>query len=554
MEFIEMTGTVLRLCLFLASLTGYVFFFIHKYQVRIEFAPAITCAWASNLLFAAGLWNILPQAVWLLLISGLVLFTRAFRRKFWPDRRSQTLYLGYLCIAVYFFWLFQGVHVTSYDNFSHWATVVKDMLIENRMPNFQDTVIRFQSYPLGSSLFLYAVCRVIGVQEGCMLWAQLLMLVSFLFCIGAFVRKRAWWQPAAFSLLGVWTLTVNNSIYELRVDTLLPLAGAAAFAVLYDNKAEPQKAFSSSVSLLALIMNIKNSGIFFYAVCLIFAFIAMRKSIWQYKLHFFGAGLFVPLSVMYLWKRHVAFAFSAGMDSKHSMNFAHFEEMAAKKTAADIAEIGMEMVKRFTKFDSIEVKLLLFLTVFLCVVAIAVRNTKGAKKILCLLAADWGCLIVYIISLYAMYVFSMPLAEAVHLASYDRYVLSVLIFICGITMVVCLDLADASFPIHVEGVAALLFTAVLVSQAAPRLQQLYQRPVFAGTKRSYLQGQIKKHGLKEGDACLIVCGGSDDDTRYFFYLTRYELWSDQVLSVQKEEFSQYRDKIAAYDAVILWEP
>lgn len=554
MDIIKMAGTLLRLCLLLASLTGYVFFLIRRCQVRMEFAPAITCAWASNLLFAAGLWNLLPQAVWLLLLGGLILFVRSFQKKFLPDKRSLLLFCGFVCIVLYFFWLFYGVHITSYDNFSHWATVVKDMLLNDRMPNFEDTVIRFQSYPLGSSLFLYAVCKIVGPAEGCMLWAQLLMLASCLFCMSAFVKKRTLWQLPALGLMALWMLTVNNSIYELRVDTLLPVTGVAVFAVLYAYRGEPKKAWVSSMGLLILLIQIKNSGIFFYAVCIVYAFFAMRKSIWQYRLHFFGAGLFAPLFAMYLWKRHVAFAFSAGMDSKHSMNLAHFEEVAAQKTAGDIQKIGIEMLKRLTQLDNIEVKLLLFYIVFFCVLAIVLRKSAGVKKVLCLLAANGGCMLLYLISLFAMYVFSMPLGEAVNLASYERYVLSVVIFICGVTIVVLFDLIDVPALISAAGAAVFLFAALLVCQNAPRMTQLYEKPKFAGTKRSYLQAQIRKNGLKEGDSCLICCAGTDDDRRYFFYLTRYELWSDKVLSIQKEDFSKYQDQIASYDAVITWEP
>ena len=40
-----------------------------------------------------------------------------------------------------------------YDNFSHWAVVVKYMLATNRIPDAASAIIDFKSYPLGSSSF-----------------------------------------------------------------------------------------------------------------------------------------------------------------------------------------------------------------------------------------------------------------------------------------------------------------------------------------------------------------------------------------------------------------
>lgn len=571
---------MLRLCLLIVSMTGYILFFTQKYRIRIEFAPALFCAWTSNLLFAAGIWNILPQMVWLLYAGGFLLLALSWKYNFRFDRRSLLLYGSFLCLAAFFFQVLKRAHFTGYDNFSHWATVVKDMLLENRMPNFEDPVIRFQSYPLGSSLFLYGICRMIGTAEGCMLWAQLLMQISFLFCTMVLARKKNWYLLPVLILFGMWALSVNNSIYELRVDTLLPLAGIAAFTVIFHHKKEPEKALSHSVGILMLLINIKNSGVFFYAACILFFVACTGKYFRQHKLRVCCAGLAAPLLMMYLWKRHVAFAFSDGMASKHSMDLAHFGEMAAKKTKDDMIGIGLDILRRFTELEHIEVKLMLLLTVFLLVMAVLLYPYGQMKKMFRLLAADWGCLAAYTVSLYAMYVFSMPMGESARLASYDRYVLSVLIFLYGVTAVVVLDTVgiavreltgadiarlqmpeNARTPVTcifgkiqiLPAAVLILFAAALAWQVRERLQLLYQQPAFAGTKRSHLQELIRKDGIKEGDSCVIYCHASDDDARYLFYLARYELWSDEILVVQEKDFEEHMSEMEDYGHLIVWD-
>lgn len=558
---------ILRFSLILFSMTGYLLFFHQKYQIRIEFAPALFCAWTSNLLFLAGLLNVLPHMVWLLWAGGVFLLIWSWKEKYRLNRRSLLFYGIFLCVIVFFFCILQGAHITKYDNFSHWATVVKDMLRENRMPNFEDAVIRFQSYPLGSSLFIYGICLVTGSADGCMLWAQLLMQISFLSCLAVFIQKKNWNIAFVFVFYSIWALSVNNSIYELRVDTLLPLAGVASFAMIYEEKHNSQKALYHASGIWILLINIKNSGIFFYAVCLFFYAVYYNKELKRRKLCFLCTGLFAPLFTMFLWKRHVAFAFSDGMSSKHSMNLAHFEEMAAKKTADDVIGIGVQILKRFLNPDNLEVKMMLILTVFLLMMATLLRGQKMMKTIVVLLASSWGCLAVYTISLFAMYVFSMPMGESARLASYDRYVLSVLIFIFGIAVVVITDVArvlaqiqanqmhhsSGMYQVRMLVMAAALFSAVLVWQVRKRLPLLYQAPDFDGTKRSLLQELIQRDGLEEGDSCFIYCNGSDDDARYFFYLTRYELWSNDILVVTAEEFQEKQDQIEAYDYLVIWE-
>ena len=162
-----------RFCLLLLSLTGYVFFITQKYRIQVAFVPALVCAWSSSLLFAAGLINCLPVAVFVLFAGGFVLLALSIRHKYFFTKQDTLKYAGFLAAIIYFFILMQGCHFTSYDNFSHWATVVKDMLAVNRMPNFEDSIIRFQSYPLGSSLFIYYICKIIGTSDACFLFAFL---------------------------------------------------------------------------------------------------------------------------------------------------------------------------------------------------------------------------------------------------------------------------------------------------------------------------------------------------------------------------------------------
>ncbi len=79
-----------------------------------------------------------------------------------------------------------------------------------------------------------------------------------------------------------------------------------------------------------------------------------------------------------------------------------------------------------------------------------------------------GCFAVWLIMIYAMYVFSMPISEAKVLASYDRYTLTGLLFSCGIASVFLLealdcDVIEVSVRLqYVKGAASVVMAALLI--------------------------------------------------------------------------------------------
>ncbi len=648
-------GTAILLAKFLIlmlSVTGYLLFAVQKYRIRPEFAPALFCAWTSNLMFMGGILNFLPETAGMVWAGGIVLLVLALRRQVCVqegygqlsgsgtvrlagsrpkgqmgqpgsrtvrlagkyeirlDRRSILLYVGFLFLSVYFAWLLRGTHYTSYDNFSHWATVVKDMLLEGRMPNFQDAVIRFQSYPLGSSLFLYYICRIVGVTDACLLWAQLFMLISFLFCLTVFIKKRNWYMGLLAFLYSLWALTANNSIYELRVDTLLPLAGVAAFAIIFYYKDDLGRAAWCSCGLHLLLVNMKNSGIFFYAACFLVLVAYVRKGAKQRGMAhvqggpqpgkvlaqggpqlenvlaqsrqqpgealacggqrpetgrtdrkqvrlpaFLIASLGLPVWMLLLWKRHVALVFPDGMGAKHSMSVENFEHIFSQKTKADVLQIAQQMAGRFLSFENIEVWMLLFFTaVFIAFLTLLCKNRQDRGRAARMFAAVLGCFGLYTVSMFGMYIFSMPLGEALHLASYDRYVLSVLIFLYGVIVIFIMETARGFSKTAAAGISlVVLLAACLLWQGRESLPTLVQKPDFAKTKRCSLQNMIQRDGLHEVKSYFVYCNGTDDDRRYLFYLMRYELWTSDMAVVTKKDFLEKKGEIAGCDYFVVWD-
>ena len=181
----------IRVLLFALSVFGWLTLLHKKTDAAVEFLPAVVFCGQICILFLAGILNLLPLSVAVLFLGGLVLAVLS-----WKDRGTYRDFLcpGYVFFAaagLYFLLLMKGQVFNSYDNFSHWALIVKQMLMTDRFPTFQDPIILFQAYPVGSSAFVYYVSKIIStVSEGCQMFAQTLLTLSMILPLFSCVRKK----------------------------------------------------------------------------------------------------------------------------------------------------------------------------------------------------------------------------------------------------------------------------------------------------------------------------------------------------------------------------
>ena len=153
-----------------------------------------------------------------------------------------------------------------YDNFSHWAVVVKYMLVTDRIPDAASAIIDFKSYPLGSSSFLYYVWRIVGNGEGVMLVAQAMLLFASFYAVFGAIRDQKRFLLAALLGLGCSAMAYFNisiRINNLLVDFLLPALALAVIGVLLVERKKFFTACLAVLPVLGLLTIVKNTGIFF---------------------------------------------------------------------------------------------------------------------------------------------------------------------------------------------------------------------------------------------------------------------------------------------------
>lgn len=552
---------MLRILLFAASAAGWLVVLNKKYDVAAEFAPAIYCSGCSGVLFFAGIWNLLPEAAAAITIGGLLCAAWAVWKKVRLSRRTWWVAAGFGAALLYFAWLHCGEQFTETDSFTHWALIIRELLVLDRMPNFSDGVILFQAYPMGSALWVYYVCRVAGWGESFFLFAQQIMLLSFILPIFAWVTKEKWHMAVLAVGYSVFALCANIPVNELMVDSLMPMAAVALFCI--GSCYREEKALWCAMPLLVFLMQVKNSGVFFAAAILAcFLVFRGRELLARRSLgyRFLTLDVLVPFASFLLWQKHVDLVFPFGDESLHAMSTANFANTVSEKTAEDIRQICLNIWTSATSLKNNTVSLMAFLTLVLIGLIVYDRcRRKEIKKWTALLCVDWAVYIVYVLGLLATYLFSMERAEALRLASFRRYLQSYGIFVYGITLAQIMRYGDLGRP--GKGAAALCLVLALVPFWNPDgfvfrypdgWKSLVSRSDNSDTTLTTVRGHTAEYGELAPYMSYYVYNGSEKSIsrNYLVHVLRYELRSDKVWV--DEDFDPFQGDIKSLGADYLY--
>ena len=425
----------------LCSLSGYMMFVRTKLRLQTEFVPVFVCSAITCAVYLCGLAGFLLPGSEVVLAAGFFLFvfflTRLIRNKSYRNFRLSLFQAGVFLGGLFFFQLLLTSRLIHYDNFSHWAVVVKQMLSTNAFPDAASALIDFKNYPLGTSSFLYFICRFAGNSQGIMLAGQAILIFSCFYALfGVITEKRRFllfaFLAAGCSALSVFNITIR--ITNLLVDFLLPVYTLVIFVMAYRYQREIKKACISIIPAAGLLMIIKNTGTIFAAIgflYLIYAWLKNRdKPFWKNGLNVLlsiGAAL-VPYL---LWNIHMAVGFQ-GIENKFEVSVDTISGISGGKSPEEVRRI-MELFAQ-SVFDITSRPAMgtlgfnaaaIIASVFAAVILKKSWNLWKALIALNLVLAG------YYLGILALYIFSMPLDEALRLAGFERYASSIVVLFAG---------------------------------------------------------------------------------------------------------------------------
>lgn len=529
----------IRVLLFALSVFGWLTLLHKKADIAVEFLPAAVFCGQICVLFLGGILNLLPLSVAVLFFGGLFLAALSLK-----DRRMYRDFLcpGYVFFAaagLYFLLMMKGQVFNTYDNFSHWALIVKQMLMTDRFPTFQDPIILFQAYPVGSSAFVYYVSKIIStVSEGCQMFAQTLLTLSMILPLFSCVRRKK--AEGTLLILGasLFFLSSNTVPSELLVDALLPLAGGFGFLLLERELEGEKQTVWLSILPAAAVIAIKNSGIFFWALMaarLCVHWFRNRRTADRNAVCSWAALIAAPLSFLLLWNRHVNYVFSSASSTPHSMSLSSYLSNIQMKLAdGSIAQIVHAFLQKLLGGREL---FYLLIVLLLAAIAVHVKKLPGrsfVKPILFILAA----FTLYQAGNLCMYLFSMPEGEALVMSGYDRYYGSIILFCYLYALYYILEWMELQKHLPAIAVTLLLLCVFWKAGANPSIL----RRSSTGSVRAEMERLMTDYSIEHSLAYLVCI--PQDDMGYTYHLTKYLLYTNTVdvhVITDKAQFAETVD-------------
>jgi hypothetical protein len=576
--------------LLILSFLGYMLLARKSLKLQWEFIPVAVFSAVACLCFIGGLFERLRETATGVLLGGLVglavvvLLLSVKHVRFRKRIPSIPLFqLGFFVGTALFLAQLAGQRLEHYDNFSHWAVVVKGMLSTDAFPTPYDDLIDFKNYPLGASSFIYYICRFAGNAQPVMLIAQGVLIFAAFYAIFGIIGQRRRFLLYAFLGLGLSTLSFFNltvRINNLLVDFLLPILTLAVFAAAYRYRGELTKACLVIAPTAGLLTVVKTTGVVFAAIGLLyFLFMAIRHArgpFWRNALQVVGTIAFTLLPY-FGWNRRMAGDF-AQVDNKFDVSPTALDGLDAGKTAEDmqhIVRLFLESSLDLTTRPALGIAVFQVAAVAASLVAkFGFRKKWNLWK--ALIALD-ACLLLYYAGILAMYLFMMPLDEAIRLAGFERYASSIVVlFVGGLVMCAAIDLERSFYyqlddvppsrafksaqtkSIYQKGVWACLglAVAILLSEynGIQTVAQSYETTLpykveQVSGDRWYADGRVdeSRYLFYSSDANLQV-------TNYYLqYIARYFLYAPNVDGIVLFYEDNMNNLLSGYDYLVVVE-
>lgn len=516
-------------------------------------APCFVACSIICVLMFAGMLHVLKYGFALLYFGGFAgLIYTYFIRRTKPDWLLMGVFTAF---TLFLICRFHASQLYIPDDFSHWGTAARYLLRNDAFPDGNTTYVTFQSYPLGATSFIYYVARTLDNSEPIWLIAQnLLQAILFLPILANIQGNRKIVYPVLAALFLVM-YKFNRPLTSLTVDWLLSFFGFGISAAILYYRDQPRKAFCTALPGLIAVIYIKNSGMFFAVVfAVLLAWVAGRKHGKSAAIKALVLTCIVTIAAYAVWSLHVKLSYPAGFESKHAISLSAYLEKLQSKGIRRSLSIALNMVNKWLHPEFYQVFCALFMILSFVSVHLTARHhdelQAWRRHIFHYLAFCIGCYGVWFIMMYAMYIFSMPYAEARYLASFSRYDSTGLLCMVGLALIALVEfyskvefhsVKTARF-VCVGAIAMLLGTAPLLSMGSEYplyysfYKDLFTNRIESNEFRDLYAAIREKYTLPGGE--YFVYYGEVDPSLHLapkYYAAKFELDSPNVkLAVNAE--------------------
>lgn len=468
-----------------------------------------------------------------------------------------------------------------YDNYSHWAIIVKYLLTQGHLPIAGDSIISFTSYPPATALWITEFVSWVGFNDGTMLVAQFLLIWASLYALFAVLRDRTRSMNGFFlcfiiAIINVFNIAIRMN--NLLVDFVLPVVTAAGFAGIYAERKHPLWQCSITALFSAELLLVKNSGTMYVVMLVAYLLYSLatnregtRWQRWFCSLALSAVTAVIGFLPFFWWNQHVHNTFTT--ISKHQISAQAYQQQLHHEGNAVVIKIGHRFLDQILNWHALSTRGVLLINAGLLIGWIVITFLMHHKNPLLktLFAIDVSFLIYYG-SVFAMYLVSMPYAEAIQLDGLERYLSSMVILnllLGAMVLAVVMDQAMFEQRIGRRGVRSFknVFTKNLYQLTALVLMIFSTILMFSeinGIEYNNTLGkeqlpvqlkQIAQPSMTYNHRKILLVDPHTNDVNNYYagYVGRYYFFSDKV--VGQENFmmdpATFKKTVAAYQYVAL---
>lgn len=573
---------VLKILMLSLSFLGYYRFLRFRYDLKQEFCPAIILSATGCLLFLFGIVNLLVPCANGLLATGFILLAYTFVR--YDNKSIKTLFhnstsditiglLFFFALAVFIIIRLQDAHFYDCDNFNHWGLIVKNLYYDNCFPDDSDPIIRFQTYPVGSATLIWYYLRFFDYSEDIALIVQDLFMMSCGISLFALIKKEKRLGikivSSILALMGTLSLfscnkDLANGPFELLVDQMLASIAVAAIIIIDYYKADWKKALWSVLPLLTFEIAIKTSGIFFsLAIAIVLAYRIIKTNGRRKAILPVSVLILTPIVLRKLWDLRVKLVFANSSTSIHSTSIDNYRIIMAGKTSEDIKTITTLFLGEALSFNNYIVSFVIILTILYFLFEYKKENRYHIKNSTIYIIVLY---VAYQIGLYCMYIFSMPVYEALCMPCYYRYILPIELLIMGIIIEIIINImTNENFTLgkkflNYSGIALCCFILVFYAITNAIFLFVPRKTEVRIHNANYMRAVFSKYDLPQDQnvSYLIYISDLNDEedysefTDYQWHFATYDLYSAKLNTLRQSQLADFEhDKLVSYDYIII---
>lgn len=424
--------------LFVTSFVGLSFFLNYDKKIDLIVIPFYVCSIAIFILYIFGLFGFLLAGLYLVyaigIFLGLLTLINNKRKAYWKFKKIELKYLIFGLPFVILYWtISEEFRFTGWDEFSGWATWAKIIFESNSLLK-SDSPVYYKEYPPAQQLFQYLFVKTFSWSERQVLVAQGFFTFA---CILASVKSLVH-QYLSRVLLFITCLIFlyyfGFNYSNIYVDPLLGVYFSAVFLL----SLKVQKSFSELILLficIAILVLIKEMGLLLaiivflaYSITELFNNPLTEKNSSQFHLKIIRIIAFGGI-ILLTYKSWHLYLHSIGLVRAHSIPpLASLLDDGGVRMGSTLKEFAKRIT--YKRFHSINVSIvtLSFVYTFLTFTAILIaRRSYSFKRLIftgtILFFGFWG----YTIFLLLTYLIFFGEYEGVRLASFERYMATILL-------------------------------------------------------------------------------------------------------------------------------